>query len=394
MKTYDWIIVGAGITGAALAYELVKQNFSVLLLEQHTIPNNATRYSYGGLGFWSGTTPLTRQLCEEGIARHRVLSTELDADTEFRELDLLLTIPQDSDRQAIATNYNHFATPPQLLTVAEACELEPLLNREAISGALTVKHGHIHPEKTARAYIQAFLRAGGTMQFVQVQQLKSISSPNDSSSTCTGVKTTSQTYHSSNVVICAGGYSRQLLKASGIDIKLYFTHAEMIATLPVDIKLHTLVMPAQLKRLQLEADSTKSDRPWQEPGNQPVPPILDPGVVQFLDGSLRWGQISRTLTDPFAEVDSTTSEAALRQSVGEVLPVMKNISGTWHHCLVAFSKDSLPLIGKIPGWQGLHIFSGFSNPLVIIPALAQKFANFVTGEDNEAIAQCQPSRLS
>ncbi len=394
MKTYDWIIVGAGITGAALAYELVKQNFSVLLLEQDTIPNNATRYSYGGLAFWSGTTPLSSQLCEEGIARHRLLSTELDADTEFRELDLLLTIPKNSDRQAIANSYNRFANPPQLLTVAEACELEPLLNRQAISGALTVKHGHIHPQKTAQAYIQAFLRGGGTMQITRVQQLQSISSVNDALSTCTGVKTTSQTYHSSNVVICAGGYSRQLLKASGINVKLYFTHAEMIATLPVDIKLHTLVMPAQLKRFQLEADSTTSDRPWKEPGNQPAPPILDPGAVQFLDGSLRLGQISRTLTDPFAEVDSSGSETALRQSIGEVLPVLKDIPGTWHHCLVAFSQDSLPLIGEIPGWQGLHIFSGFSNPLVIVPPLAQRFANFIIGKNDEAIAQCQPSRLS
>ena len=104
MRTYDWIIVGAGITGAALAYELVKQIFSVLLLEQDKISNNATCFSYGGLAFWSGTTPLTRQLCQEGIARHRILSTELDADTEFRELDLLLTIPQDSDRQAVVSN--------------------------------------------------------------------------------------------------------------------------------------------------------------------------------------------------------------------------------------------------------------------------------------------------
>ncbi|MDJ0617716.1 MAG: FAD-binding oxidoreductase [Calothrix sp. MO_192.B10] len=394
MKTYDWIIVGAGITGAALAYELVKQNFSVLLLEQDTIPNNATRYSYGGLAFWSGTTLLSSQLCEEGIARHRILSTELDADTEFRELDLLLTIPKDSDRQAIANSYNRFANPPQLLTVAEACELEPLLNREAISGALTVKHGHIHPQKTAQAYIQGFLRGGGKMEITRVQQLQSISSANDTFSTCTGVKTTSQTYHSSNVAICAGGYSRQLLKASGINIKLYFTHAEMIATLPVDIKLHTLVMPAQLKRFQLEADSTTSDRPWKEPGNQPAPPILDPGAVQFLDGSLRLGQISRTLTDPFAEIDPSGSETALRQSIGEVLPVLKDIPGTWHHCLVAFSQDSLPLIGEIPGWQGLQIFSGFSNPLVIVPPLAQRFANFVTGRDDEAIAQCQPNRLS
>ena len=88
MKTYDWIIIGAGITGAALAYELTKIGFSVLLLEQYQTPQNATRYSYGGISFWSATTAITKQLSEEGITRHRILSQELTADTQFRELDL------------------------------------------------------------------------------------------------------------------------------------------------------------------------------------------------------------------------------------------------------------------------------------------------------------------
>ncbi|NMG21607.1 NAD(P)/FAD-dependent oxidoreductase, partial [Brasilonema bromeliae] len=137
MKTYDWIVVGAGITGAALAYELVKKDCKVLLLEQYATPNNATRYSYGGLSFWCGVTPLTRQLCDEGIARHRILSEELDADTEFRELDLLLTISADTDPASVAASYTRFAIPPKLLSLKEACELEPLLNQEAIAAALT-----------------------------------------------------------------------------------------------------------------------------------------------------------------------------------------------------------------------------------------------------------------
>jgi glycine/D-amino acid oxidase-like deaminating enzyme len=37
MKTYDWVVVGAGITGAAVSYELVQQGFNVLLLEKTTI---------------------------------------------------------------------------------------------------------------------------------------------------------------------------------------------------------------------------------------------------------------------------------------------------------------------------------------------------------------------
>ncbi|MEH2117324.1 NAD(P)/FAD-dependent oxidoreductase [Nostoc sp.] len=376
MKTYDWIVVGGGIAGAALAYELVKTGFAVLLLEQYQTPQNATRYSYGGLAYWSGNTRLTRQLCEDAIARYHILSQELDADIEFRELDLLLTISAASDPEATAASYNHFAIPPRLLSVQEACELEPLLNREAICGAITVKHGHIHPEKTAQAYIQAFLRAGGEMQITQVLQVLQ-----------DGVKTTTATFHSANVVICAGGLSRQLLKSAGIPIKLYFTHAEIIETPPVDVQLRTLVMPANLQRFQLEAESTQVDELWDEAGNEPVPPILDASAIQMQDGSFRIGQISRVLTDPHAKVDSEASEKWLRKSVGEVLPVLENLPGTWHHCLVAFSSDRLPLIGTIPGFESVHLFSGFSNPLVIIPPLAKRFANFASGKEDEIITQ-------
>ncbi|MEH2113876.1 NAD(P)/FAD-dependent oxidoreductase [Nostoc sp.] len=376
MKIYDWIVVGGGITGATLAYELAKTGFSVLLLEQHSRPENATRYSYGGLAYWSGTTPLTRLLCEEAIARYHILAQELDADIQFRELDLLLTISADNDPETTAASYNHFAIPPRLLSVQEACELEPLLNREAISGALTVKHGHIHPEKTSLAYIEAFERAGGEMQISQVLQVLQNS-----------VKTTTATFHSAKVVICAGGLSRQLLKSASIPIKLYFTHAEIIETPPVDVRLRTLVMPANQQRFQLEAESTQVDELWDELGNVLVPPILDVGAIQFQDGSIRIGQISRAIADPHVKVNSETSEKWLRRSVGQILPTLENLPGTWYHCLVAFSNNQLPLIGAIRGFESIHVFSGFSNPLVLIPPLAKRFAKFATGQKDEIITQ-------
>ena len=381
MKTYDWIVIGGGITGAALAYELTKKGFSALLLEQHSIPQNATRYSYGGLAYWSGSTPLTCKLCNEAIARYQILSQELDADIEFRELNLLLTIPANTDPQVSAASYNHVATPPKLLSIQEACELEPLLNKEAISGALTVKHGHIQPEKTAQAYIQAFLRAGGEIQIGQVLQIL----PHQ-------VITNIETYHGNNIVICAGGLSRDLLKSAGISINLYFTHAEMMETAPVDLHLQTLIMPANLQRFKLEA-SPGIDELWDEAGNEVGIPILDAGAVQFLDGSLRLGQISRLITDVNAKVDAFKSEEWLRKTIGEVLPALKNIPGTWHHCVVAFSGDRLPLIGAIPGYNSLHIFSGFSNPLVIVPPLAERFANFAVGQKDDIITQMSPTRF-
>ena len=264
MKTYDWIVVGGGgITGAALGYELAIKGFSVLLLEKDPTSNNATRYSYGG------TCLLVRQirasratLCQEGIELHRSLSQLLDSDTGFRELDLILTISAEDDPQALKENYTRFALPPRLLSIESSCELEPLLNRDAIAGAIRFPHAHIIPEKTAQAYLNAFRRAGGEIQITGVVQLLR------QGECIKGVKTPNITYHAANTVICAGGISRALLKAVGIDVRLYFTHAEIIETPPVDVRLRTLVMPANTKRIALEAISSTAqlDPLWDEPG--------------------------------------------------------------------------------------------------------------------------------
>jgi glycine/D-amino acid oxidase-like deaminating enzyme len=387
MKTYDWIVVGGGITGAALAYELVRKEASVLLLEKDIERQGATRYSYGGLAYWSGTSELTRQLCEEGIERHRILSEELDADTQFRELDLLLTIDRDDDPQARAASYERFAIPPKLLSVEEACESEPLLNRREIAGALTVRHGHINPEQTNQGYIRAFRRAGGKLDIAEAVELLR------DSDRIKGVRTLQRTYHAANTVVCAGGLSRALLKASGFDVPVYFTHAEMLETPKVDLLLRTLVMPANLQRFNLEAQASRSEVEslWDESDREPVSPILDAGAIQFLDGSFRIGQLSRALTTPFAPVDAAASEAAIRKQVGKVLPALEKLPGTWHQCLVAFSGNGLPVVGEIQGIKGAYVFSGFTNPLVFIPPLAKRFANWATGKSDEIIAQLSPA---
>jgi glycine/D-amino acid oxidase-like deaminating enzyme len=389
MATYDWIVIGAGMTGAALSYELVSQGFSVSLLEQAAEFPSATRYSYGGIAYWSGTTELTRQLCAEGIARHRSLSEELAAPTHFLDGDLLLTIPADADPQAIAASYAHFALPPRLLDVAAACALEPLLNPRAIAAALTVKHGRIDPIATASAYLQAFQRRGGTYQLGRVTGL--LRGP---AAQVTGVVADGQSLYSQQVAVCAGGWTRSLLHDAEIPVRTYFTHAEVIDTPPVDFRLNTLVMPAVTARFAMEATATQNDALWDEPGQEAAEYIIDAGVVQLPDGRLRIGQISRTLTDPQATVDAAASEALLRDSIGRIMPTLKTLPGTWAKCLVAFSGDRLPLIGAIPGVEGVQVFSGFNNPWAIVPPLAQRFAaQAMTGKPDNLLTQLLPSRF-
>ncbi|MGL5879171.1 MAG: FAD-dependent oxidoreductase, partial [Xenococcaceae cyanobacterium] len=72
--------------------------------------------------------------------------------------------------------------------------------------------------------------------------------------------------------------------------------------------------------------------------------------------------------------------------------LLKNIPGTWHQCLVAFSNNSLPLIGAIENYTGIYLFSGFTSTLVFAPPLAKHFANWAATNNDEIMTQLSPVR--
>jgi glycine/D-amino acid oxidase-like deaminating enzyme len=385
MATYDWIVIGAGITGASLAYELSKQ-FKVLLLEKDLIPDNATVYSYGGLAYWSATDELTRQLAAEGIALHRQLSEELGEDTEFRELDLLLTVDRHDDPKTIAKNYDRFAITPELLNVQEACKLEPLLNPNAIAGCLKLPHGHIHPQKTTDAYLQAMVKNGGRIIYqgaiAFIRQGDKI----------IGVQTEQETFYSANTVVCAGGLSRSLLQTAGIKIDNYFTHAQVIIAPPIDFELSAIVMPAILQRFDLEATAGEStdDASWDNSRDLAVETVLDAGAIQFIDGSLCLGQISAIAKNSATRLDDTAAETQIRKAIGNILPFLEKVPGTCYQCLVAFNPTTaIALVGNLPNIENLYLFSGFTSTLVYAPIVARHFADWASGNKNKIIEQLQ-----
>jgi glycine/D-amino acid oxidase-like deaminating enzyme len=389
MSAYDWIVIGGGITGAALAYELQNVGFVVLVLERDRYLQGASRLSYGGIPFWSGTDETTRQLCQEGSVKHQNLSSELGFDTEFRKLDLLLTISPHDDRDVQAKSFGRLEFPPTLLSPSESLELEPLLNIQAIAGSWLFPHAHVNPLALCEAYKQAFLRLGGIWLNEKVLEV-----------TGQTVRTSQAEYICGKTAVCAGGIARSLLGQSGIQAKLYFTHCEVLETEATDLELRTMVMPASNGRLDLESRISQPDLEsfWQ---NQQALPdrdfsslAIDVGAIQFGDRTIKIGQPSYVHPDPEFKSNPIQNEKMLRDRMAKILPKLAELPGTYNHCLVAFSVDSLPLIGELP-LSNIYLFTSFTSPTIYVPPLAQHFAqSFAAENKNELLTKFSPSRFA
>lgn len=116
-----------------------------------------------------------------------------------------------------------------------------------------------------------------------------------------------------------------------------------------------------MKRLQLETGGTIVEELCNYIG-VPVDYMIYAGMVQFKDTYLRLGQISRFLIDPNPIDKLEESEAALQISVRKVLPILLQLTGTLHHCLVSLTNDAIPLMSSRPKNEGVQVFCGFNIP--------------------------------
>ena len=323
----------------------------------------------------AGTTDLTETLFNEGMTRHRELPDELGADTQLRELDLLLTVNKGANVEQLIESYQVFRTPPRFVSAAEACDIEPQLNADVIEGAFTIRHGHVNPMGLVTAYNQAFRRLGGLHNMTPVQGLVRVGDK------VTGVLTEAQAYPAKTVIVAAGAYSRQLVQAAGLTVPLFFTHAEIIETPPLAVEVRSLIMPAANSRFEKEAEAAEQSSLWQTADTEIMPAVLEAGVIQFADKKLLGLGKSAVFIRPICRLRMRARVGRLYRMRSLIksprLKMLRVAGGTvWS----PLRKTASPLLGPIPGVSGLHLFSGFTGPFALVPPVAQRYARHLAGK--------------
>lgn len=242
-KKADIVIIGGGISGAAIAYNLAKKGMeNIIVVEKKFIASGATGSCGAGIRQQWGTEmncKIAKMSCEFFETANEVL--EYEGDIEFEQGGYLLMASNEKEKKQFERNValqNSLGIHSKTLTLEEAKEIVPILNTDGyVSASFYEKDGHLNPFHTTLAFVKAAEKMG--VEFLKYTEVTDIIVEEDK---ITSVITDKGIIETSKVVNAAGGDSQYIAKMVDIELPIYSERHQILVTEPVDPILSTMVM--------------------------------------------------------------------------------------------------------------------------------------------------------
>ncbi|TAH63555.1 MAG: FAD-binding oxidoreductase [Gottschalkiaceae bacterium] len=334
IKTADVVIIGGGISGCSIAYNLAKKGVkNIVLLEKNYIASGATGRCGAGVRQQWGTE-MNCLLAMESINFFKKANEELeyDGDIEFKQGGYLIVSSTEKEDAQFKKNVElqkSLGIPVEYLTPKEAAEIVPYLNTEIIKSAtFCQKDGHLNPFLTTDAYAKAAKRLGVNIYtFTEVIGIKAKNGKIE------GVITNKGEILTNIVVNASGGYSKKIADMVNIDIPVYSERHQILVTEPVEPMQEPMVMSFSLN---IYCQQTPHGSFIMGRGDEDEPKDLRiTSSWQFLD-----------------EMAKTTTK--LLPPIGE-LRVIRQWAGLYN-----MTPDKHPIYGPVKNLEGFYLAIGFS----------------------------------
>lgn len=365
-QSYDAIIVGAGIVGAACAHEFARRGLAVAVVDRDVVGSGATAAGMGHLVVMDDSdaqfalTRYSQQLW-------RALSPELPAEVEYDQCGTIWVAADEEELAEVHRKREFYGTrgvPTQILRPEELERLEPNL-RDHLAGGLLVPEDAVLYPPCAAGFLMKRAQQQGTRLFLG----QTISRLGDEH-----VLLGDGTELSAKILVnAAGAWSAEL--TSGIDVKKRKGHLVITDRYPGFVR-HQLVELGYLK----SAHSVASDS------------------VAFNVQPRRTGQIligsSRQYGAEHKDVDGHMVVRMLERAE-QYMPSLASMSAirVWTGFRAA-TPDKLPLIGPWPADKSLFLATGHEGlGITTSLATARLLVDYVTGATPEiAVEPYLPSR--
>ena len=331
--TADYVVIGGGIQGVAIAYNLAKMGArNVVVLEKDTVGNGSTGRCGAGIRAQWGT----EMNCRLGIASLEIfeqLSDELGMDIGLNQCGYLMVAYKDSEFATLKRSMalqNSMGIKTRVVSLEEACGICPgLAAEDAVGFTFHDRDGHADPFLTTFAYQEAAKRLGVVFhKFTECTGVKV------EGGKMVGVSTTNGAIATPMVINSAGPYAQFIAKMAGVELPNYSERHEIVITEPVEFG----VCPPMLMSF------TGNFYIQQRPHGSIIGGCSPEGHPEDFGNGHTWA---------FAEL--------MAQKITKVLPRTKGIRlvRQWSG-LYEMTPDRQPILGEADEVKGFFLSTGFS----------------------------------
>ncbi|SFK43052.1 Glycine/D-amino acid oxidase [Pseudovibrio ascidiaceicola] len=234
MQNLSVNVIGAGITGAMIAYKLVRQGFKVTLFDaNHCVGGDVSRTSFGWIGHIANDPikhPDLFPLLTDGMQRYKALNAEFDGTLFDAEGGAIVWRATPEETQAVIDRQRQAGTRTRAMSKQELQQHLPALANPPELAAHSEEDVSWYPPKVIEKLVDVLIRLGG-----DVVLNSSMSALDVTDHHCNGIRMNDEVFASDFTVLATGGGNGSLIAPYEPKHGLYTspsTYIELSAELP------------------------------------------------------------------------------------------------------------------------------------------------------------------
>ena len=363
MNTYDVVIVGGGIIGGSIAFELARRNLRVIVLDRQELMHEAS-WAAAGMLSPAPDCPAAIPLVPLARASLGLYPGFIDAVEESSEINtgyrtggaLEVLFHGDAERElsTLVALHHGLGLACEPLRLEEAQEMEPALGRDARAVVFLPDEASVKPRSLNAALLDASSMAGA-----ELRPATNVVSLMKDKKRCAGVKTAAgETFSAGHVVVAAGCWTSQLPEVAAY-APTRPVRGQMVALRHAGVPLRRVL---------------RSERGYIVPRDHETPQNLVAGS-----------------TIENAGYEKAVTSGGLEGILGAVNELAPSLAGaeildTWSG-LRPGTPDQLPILGPTD-LEGLLIATGhYRNGILLAPITAKLITEWIT--EGRTILNCE-----